>query len=249
MKFTEAVIAYLNGRAKTQLYGIFIFWFLLLHANIIFTSLFVNQDLIYKSTDMLKNEYIGHTYFQTGEWSFWILEFAKLWAAAGMTYLMIWLLPKTLVAKSYDQELEDHYKRRAKKIKKDLELEKQRQTLSDEQLKTTKKQEAVVEKQEDLEQKELRQWQKEYRSFVDGGLGGILKDITRSIYQHEGRIKTYFDQDRRVNQSPNIDKDTVAIADSNGLVELDTSRNRITLTPKGKYFISQTYLESEGKSL
>jgi len=247
MKFTEAIIAYLNGRAKTQLYGIFIFWFLLLHANIIFTSLFVSQDLIYKSTDMLKNEYIGHTYFQTGEWSFWILELAKLWAAVSLTYLMIWLLPKTLVARAYDQELDDHYKRRAKKIKKDLELEKQRQTLSDEQLKTTKKQEAVVEKQEDLEQKELRQWQKEYKAFVDSGLQGILKDITRSVYEHGGYIVRYVK--RNTQYSPNIDKDTVAIAHSSGLVELNVDNDRITLTPKGKYFISQAYLESEGKSL
>lgn len=236
MKLVETFIAYLEGRAKTQLYGIFIFWVLVLHGDIIFTSLFTSQELIFAKTKMLKNEYVAAHFFEIHTWHFWIIEICKFLAAAGLTYLMIWILPKTLVAAAYDSELDTYYKRKMKKLSKDMSLEKEKQRLSDIKLESVEREEEVVEKQDDLENKELRVWKKEYKE-TKASVKNVLPHLARAVYEHDGHIKRYVDHDLNKWVDPQISSNTIATAHSNGLAEL--SDNRISLTPKGRYFISQ----------
>ncbi len=240
MKLLEIFMAYMEGRAKARLYGIFTFWMAVLHANIIFAWLFVDQDLIYRQTGQLKNEYITSLYFHVGGLNFWLVEATKILCAVFFTWLMIWVLPKSLVAKAYDRELTDDYRRKGKKIQKDIELEKKRQDLSSEKIETVKKEERVIEKQENLENKEVREWSREYKALPLARLNTVLDDVTRAVYEHNGHIKHYYVPGEG-NHNPNVEKDSVAIAHSSGLVELDSENEIITLTPKGKYFVSRRY--------
>ncbi len=244
MGWFERFMAYLEGRARTRLYGTFLFWMLVVHAQIILTWIFVSQDLIYKATGLLKNEYIGYTYFRVGDGDFWRTEALRILIAVALTWLMIWVLPKTLLAKAYDRELTDDYRRKEKKIGKDMELERTKQRLSDVKIQTVEKEEEVIEKQEDLEQKEFREWDKEYKAVSPALLKSVLEDIADSIYQHSGHIKNYVGPGGRW-IDPQIETDSVAMAHSMELVDL-SNENVISLTTKGKYFLSRGYL-SQGR--
>jgi hypothetical protein len=59
-------------------------------------------------------------------------------------------------------------------------------------------------------------------------------EITDSYYKHKGLISDYNYGDRF-----EVSKDILVYAHSNELIEIDITTNRITLTPKGKYFVSK----------
>lgn len=236
----DTFIKYLNGRAKTQLYGVFIFWLLLFHIDLIFAAVFVDQELVYKATSQLKDQYIQAHYLQFREWEFWSKEVIKLLTAGLFTFLMIWILPKTIVAWAYSKELDADYGRRQMKLTKDKGLEKQKQILSGEKIRTVKKEEEVLDKQEDLENKESSAWLEDYRRLDQNELASTLEDISQSIVRHTGRIKKYYD-DEEGWMNPGISHDSIMLAYSNGLIDMDKENERMTLTPKGKFFISLTY--------
>ena len=231
-------------KAKSQIYGILIFWIFILHLPVIFTSLFVDQELIYKKTDMLKNEYIGNKFFNFNHWEAWVWEIGSLLVAITLTYLMIWILPKTIVARAYDRELEDHINRERKKLEKEKDLEKERQSVAKKQLKTVEKQEDVAKKQDEVEGAEKQQWDKEYARFSKSKLVNTLPLIAESIYKFKGHIDRFYDDDQELWKKPNIKDADVAIAHSNGLIDLDSKANTISLTEKGKYFLNQSYYDT-----
>ncbi len=247
MGWFERFMAYLEGRARTRLYGTFLFWIVVVHTPIIMTWIFVSQDLIYKSTGLLKNEYIAYTYFRVGDGDFWRIEALRVLIAVVLTWLMIWILPKTILAKAYDRELTDDYGRKEKKIGKDVELEKIKQGLSTVKLETVKKEEKVIEKQEDLEQKEFRDWDKEYKALEPAARESVLEDIADSIYQHGGHIKRYLNRDANRWVDPQLETESIAMAHSMELVDLNNDNTVISLTQKGKYFLSRGYLSQGNK--
>lgn len=237
----DPIIKYLNGRAKTQLYGLFIFWVLVFHVDLIFAALFVDQELVYKATDQLKDQYIQSRYLHFHEWSFWVIEMAKFLAALLFTYLMIWVLPQAIVVKAYEKELDADYVRREKKLAKDQALERQKQDLSKERLVSVQKEEEVFEKQDDLVSKELQGWITEFQNFDPDVLTQALDEISDAITRHAGRIKRYYDEDEEAWRKPSISSDSVMLAYSSGIVDLDEENEKVSLTPKGRFFVSRTY--------
>lgn len=229
-------------RAKSQIYGIFTFWVIIFHLPVIFTSLFVDQDLIYKETNMLKNEYIRETFFNFNHWETWTWEIGLVIISLILTYLMIWILPKTIIARAYDRELEDHYAREHKKNKKEKELNKERSVVADKQLQTAEKIESAALKQENAGTIEKQQWEKEYEQFEKTHLSQNFDELIDALYSHSGKIKVTDDYDRSVIFE--LDRDLLAYADANGLVNLD-NKNTISLTDKGRYFVKK-YQESLG---
>lgn len=126
MSFFEAVASYID-KARSRVYGIFLFWIVAIHAPVIFTSLFVDQDIIYKKTGLLKNEYMRNQFFGYTDWWMWLAYVVVVLVLSGtMTWLMIWILPKTLVKIAYQQELDDQYEREFMKIEKEEDLNKKR---------------------------------------------------------------------------------------------------------------------------
>ncbi|HSW74283.1 MAG TPA: hypothetical protein VLG16_00275 [Candidatus Saccharimonadales bacterium] len=236
MKLAEAFIAYLNGRAKTQLYGLFVTWILILHGSIVFTCLFTDQQLIYKRTGLLKNEYIAERFFAIYTWRFWIFEIARFALACLLTYLMIWVFPKYLLAKAYEKELEADYGRKSQKLGKDLDLEKERNKLAKTQLDTVDKEKKVIAQQEDLEDKEVKTWKTEYRE-TSQSLKNALNDVIRAVFEHKGHLEKYIKDGYDVD--PQVPSRSVAIAYSNNLIELSDNGSRVALTKKGRFFVSQ----------
>lgn len=236
---TGLVAACLAGRAKTHIYSVFIFWLLILHVNIIFSTLFLDQKLIFEKTHLLKDEYIHNHYFAFSEW--WMLllvEITKIVAAVVATYLTIWIAPRYILARSYRRELEDEYDRKKEKLKKENELEREKKKLAGEQLNTVKVQEQVISQQEQLESKEKRTWEKEYETFKESRMFGEFHKIQESVYRHDGKIRL---TSARGDILFDIRGEVVAYGDTNGLLSLVDGR--IALTEKGKYFMKR-YLEN-----
>jgi hypothetical protein len=223
-------------KAKSQIYGIFAFWIIIFHLPVIFTSLFVDQGLIYKQTGMLKNEYIRKTFFNFDHWQTWAWEVGFVIIAMTITYFMIWVLPKTIIARAYDRELEDHYNREHKKLNKEKELDKKRNIVAEKQIQTAEKVESAAIKQEKAETFEEQQWKKEYEEFEKSQLSQNFDELIESLYSHSGSIAIY---NNDPGQSFELDRDLLAYADSNGLIGYDRENSRITPTNKGHYFIKR----------
>lgn len=70
-----------------------------------------------------------------------------------------------------------------------------------------------------------------------------FSEVIDSIYQHQGYIRHYdFGEEFTISQ------DILAYAHSNNLIEIDQSKNVITLTQKGKYFVSLFTVENKNKT-
>jgi len=101
---TNEIIGSVNGALKkrfhTPLYGTFTLAWMVFHWDFLYTAVFVNQDLIYRKTGLLKNEYLHHEFFNYSSFSFyllWILPFIATW-------LVIWVLPKYLLLPAFRKD-------------------------------------------------------------------------------------------------------------------------------------------------
>ena len=241
----DVVNEYLAGKAKTRLYGVYIMWVFILHIPLIFSALFIDQGLIYKKTEMLKGEYLYDKFNMSSSAFFWE-EVVKFIVAAILTWLVIWILPRLLVARSYSREIEDEYSLRAKKVAYQFDLEEKRKRLTDRQLQIVETQSKVKVEQESIENIERSIWQSEYRQFAKTSYFKLFSDIVESLYEHSGKIK-------HVNYNGEgdtfyINTDILAYANTNDLIEIDQKSERISITDKGKFFIKEFQLKGKTNS-
>lgn len=234
-------MSYLAGRTKTRIYGIFTIWILLLHIDVIFAALFLDQKIIFEKTHLLKNEYIQERFFTFSAW--WILpliEGIKILVAAGATYLMIWVLPKHLLSRAYRQEIEDEYERKKDKLKKENELEQKKLALAGKQLEVAKTQTDAVTQQEKLTKKEESAWEDDYIEFQKNKIFAEFSQLYESLYTHDGR--TYV-SDEYGNVMFELPNELIAYVDANELAEVDAGS--VKLTEKGRYFMKRYLDEPE----
>lgn len=223
-------------KARSHVYGIFLFWVSVAHLPVIFTSIFVDQKLIYQKTKMLKNEYIHHVFFNSKHWWFWLVYPTIVFVFAGaMTWLMIWKLPKNLIKKAYNAELDAQYDREFMKVAKEEELNQRKAELAKKELKVVQKEETLAEKQEELENKEQATWLKEYDKFKQLAIYTHFGEILESLYTHNGYTRY---------NSFKVDSDMLAYAEGNSLIDVDRNNNKIEPTQKGKFFITQYQLDN-----
>lgn len=246
MGVLQAIANYIE-QARSRIYGIFVFWVVVLHTPIIFTAIFTDQNLIYQKTHLLKGEYIVDTFYGSLEWWGLILYVLGVLGFSGfMTWLMIWVLPKTLIKKAYGRELDDLYDREFMKVKKDEQLNSMKSSLINSQKKVIEEEEAVAKKQEDLESREEKLWLREYGNFKKSNLFQEFDLIPRAIYEYYGNISV---EGFNGSMEFEVPYDLVAYADSAGLIQVDTSDKRITgLTDKGRYFYSLYQIDKKSSS-
>lgn len=231
----EIINEYLAGRVKTRVYGIFILWLSIFHAHIIFTALFVSQELIFEKYQMLKGEYIMHHYFNFSDSRFWIYELIVIAVSVALTWLMIWVLPSTLIKNAYDQESTDEYARRETKLKKELALQQLKEDIAQTRLSQVSKEEQAVNKKDKLDNKESVEWDKEYRRFRSTRMFENLDQVVTALAKYGGRTRSH-DFDGRLEFGMDDNLKTYLYA--NGLLEfVDKEKNAFDLTPKGKYFV------------
>lgn len=222
-------------KARSHVYGIFIFWVVTGFSPVIFTILFVNQDLIYKEKHLLKGEYIRQSFFNFNHPASWLYVVGVLVIAGWLTWLTIWKFPKWIVNRAYHEELKDHYARENMKLDEEDKLNKRKKALTDQQLETVKKEEALTEKQEQLESKDEKEWTKAYESFRKTNLFNFFHQLIDCLYENNG----YYND--------TVDTELLAYLDSNDLVELDRNRAQLGLTQKGRYFVQNYQQDRHSK--
>ncbi|HRC27822.1 MAG TPA: hypothetical protein PKV96_00350 [Candidatus Saccharimonas sp.] len=231
----ELINEYLAGRVKTRLYGIYIFWIAIFHAPVIFTALFVSQELIFEKYQMLKGEYIQAHYFDLSNVCFWVYEVVAIGLSAFLTWLMIWVLPKTLIKNAYDQESTDEYDRRETKLKKQLKLQQLKEDIAQARLNEVAKEESAVNKKDKLESRETDEWNDEYQQFHSTSMFELFHQVIVSLAQQGGKTIAH-DYNGRTEFEMNDALKTYMYA--NGLLEfVDPEKNAFDLTAKGKYFL------------
>lgn len=231
------IAEYIN-KNKSHIYGIFAFWIAFLHLPIIFSALFIDQKLIYQQTNMLKDDYLRHAYFNDIEDILW--EITRWLAAIILTYAMIWILPKRIINKAYSQELEDQYLREFMKVAKEEQLIERRKNLIQDQAKAVDEEERVISRQEKIENKELNAWDEEYEEFKTTSMFTSFYEIAESITRYNSEIQVWSERGKDFE----IDEDLLAYAVGNNLLNLvGDNRDSIELTEKGKYFLKRYQMD------
>lgn len=233
--FWSSVLEYFKARVKSQVYGIFAFWWIVLHFNYFTALLLVDQQLIYSKTGLLKDEYLYKTYLNLEEPTFWL----SLIATIVLTFLTIYLFPKIFFNPSYKIEKKYQYERKRVKFQHDKEVERLRTAVTsqevkklDEELKKEKRTETLAERRESG-------WRQEYERFRKSTLFSSFEEIKESVYERFGYIKVTSEG----NIVFSIDPDLLAYAHANDLIKMDTEEQVISLTEKGKYFMKRYQLE------
>jgi hypothetical protein len=236
-ELVDSIIEHFKTRLKTPVYGVFAFWWGILHWEFLYTLLFVDQEKIFAKAGLLKNVYLQQTYFDYDDVFFWIRQAVLVGVAALMTYVFIAILPKRVLLPAFKSQKEHEFDKRSFKLKKDRELESVKQQLEEDRITTLEKTEEKIVKEKDLKKTEEEIWEADYKKFKRTAMYGSFQAVLNVIYDENGyvggritaRLKSYIH----------------AI----GLVEYDqdASGERFLVTLKGKFFIRR-YLEDRDLS-
>ena len=228
---------YLAGKAKSRVYSLFLGWLTIFHLPIIFSAVFVDQQLIYQKYNLLKGEYISEKFLDFDSISFWAYELISVLLAVLITWLTIWILPKSLFKIAYNREIEDEYSRKLAKLTKENELENARKNLAETQYEVVEKEIEVIKKQEEVETEERKNWNREYASFKKTEHFKTMYTLMKAVYEEGGdlRLKSGSGYPTRNLMLPTK---SLAYFDTKGIVTIPEF-GKIELTQKGKYFLDR----------
>lgn len=229
----SSFVEYWNKRTKTQFYGWFIFWWIVLHAQYFYTLLFVDQQIIYAEKKMLKNEYIWSEIIKYNSLGWWLMQIVLLGLTLFLTWFMVWIFPHYVLLRFYKKERTNELERQRIKFKhqKEQAKEKERYLVAEKAVITAEN--GVKDEQAILNSA----WYNDFLQFKKTNLFNKFSDIEESLYGHNGFIRVD-DFDILFN----IDKSVLAYVDAEGLVNIDG--NTISLTEKGRFFMKQYLAET-----
>lgn len=239
-EFFKSFTEWMQKRATTSIIGTYAVFWAAYHWQVIYTTMFVSENKVYEKFHLLKNEYIS-TYFLGFHWDRLETYLAYL-VPALLTFVFIWVLPTYLFIPSFKVERKYKLDRRRIVIKGDIEMEKERAKLVEENTKVlvAEKEAAVIEKEiEEIDPNKLND--AEYEKFMEAtDASDTLDHIKTILYgMYNGRLSSYTSGTRTVR--PPEDPDAIAKAHANGLIEIttDPTQTTIRLTEKGKYFLKK----------
>jgi len=226
----QLLFDFFSGKAKTRLYTTFLGWLLIFHIDVLFIAIFTDQEILFKKTGLLKNEYLWSYLTHEGTLISVIFELLRFIFAALMTYLMIWVIPKHINKKSYTAELDVEYSLRKMKVAKDEELNQREEVVVKQQLENIEVEKQVVVERAKLEESpEQIRWDKDYKSFVRSNAFKFFNNIIRIVYEHGGNPRSV--------SWLNPGTQTLAYLDTNGIITIQ--QGNIFLTDKGRYFVKK----------
>jgi hypothetical protein len=231
---------FFSGRVKTRIYTTFLGWILVLHIDIIFIAFLTDQTILFEKTHQLKGEYIWSYVMNLEEWAL-PLEITRLLLAAGITYLMIWVVPKLLNERSYREELSVEYVLRQMRIDKDESLNKREEKVVKQQLENIKSEKKVaIERAKLDETPEQLRWDSEFNDFIKiRNAKKTLQEIKNTVYGEGGNLFQYTDAAGWAREPSGVTADNLALADTNDLIVFADKGKLLALTAKGKYFIKR----------
>lgn len=241
----DSIISHYRTRLNSPVYGIFAFWWIALHWEFFYTLLFVDQNAILDKTGLLKNEYLVREFYSYQYGIFWIEFVLKLSLAVVLTGLMIWVLPRWVILPVYSRtqadrtrKLEPQYAYEEKKEEILLRLERNKAAIKKEEANQAVQAAKVVANEAKIKKNDpTLQWSDEYESFKKIPLFSYFREIIESLYEHNGDID--------VPHKFRLDRDILAYADANELVDYHTNEETISIKPKGRYFVSRFQTETD----
>lgn len=216
------------NKTRSVVYVVYCFWTAFGFSPVIFTTLFVDQELIYRSKAMLKNEYIRQEYLNFTEMSAYLYVFLVFICAIIMTRLTLWEFPKWFVNSSYRKEVENQFIKEEMRLHEKDKLEKIRNEIVDKKVDTIKKEKSIVEKEQEIEDLESKKWDKEFEELKRTRLYDDFDQITVAIARYDSYVR---------HGGFRIDEDLLTYAYGNKLLDFLSNRSQFELTEKGKYFV------------
>lgn len=241
MNVIELISSYFD-RTKSRLLTVYFAWLAIIHLPIIYTAIFIDQSLLYEKTGMLKNEYISDKYYNFPTGWFWMLYIVlATMVPALLTWLIIWILPKTVIKRAYERELIDQSDRDSIRIQKEAELEKLRTKVVKSQVETAENEQKAVVTKAETESIESKTWLTDYREFKASKYFTGFNEVIRSVYEYGGAVKESYNQFSN-EYDFELKPSMLAYIDSLELVifnKSDSRHDKIEFTNKGKFFVRE----------
>jgi len=224
----------LEERITSPFYGYFLLSWVLYNWYFLYVALFVDQELIFQQTSLLRNEYLLSFF---ANFSLFKILIQFFFAPLLLTILFFWFFP--FVTRPFFRK-----NLRNKKVLKLIELEENQEEVKKE-IELVQSQTELL-KEEAEKAKEVKKaskedptivWEIEFEEFKKNKyLYEKFSQIVEAVYIHNGETTVphqYFPEQN----SFQVEKDILAFVDSNELVKL--IKGNISLTNKGKYFVKK----------
>lgn len=237
-EFFSSIGEHLNKRVTTALLGTYTAFWLVLHWQAVYTTIFVSEQRIFDKFGMLKNEYV-HEYFLSPRYDDPTYYLGFL-VPALLTWLYIWILPQHLFTLAYSKEQSYKFNKRKIRVQQEIDFENTRARLAKATTKTLVEEvkASKVEKQIESIDPE-KALGREFDNFMNiSGSSTVLGDIADSVYKHFGHTTAYSHPANGSWIQHSMKSSSLAQAHSHGLIDYNGKDGMITLTDKGKYFIS-----------
>lgn len=239
-EFVASAKLAMNDRLTSPFYGYFLISWLIINWRVVYSATLLDQQLLYEKTNLLRNEYVETLVPQLLTFD-WFLQL--FFGPFALTVLALWLFPygtrifyrkyiRNKVANKIIelQELREEKRQETALAKQEVDL-----------LETTIKR-AKVEKKAEKESPEVV-WEKEYENFKRLTAWSQFPRLIDAIYEHSGLV---VDNDG-FGGFFKVPREILALSHTSGLVDFDSSKEKIYLTDKGKFFVRK-FSEEEGKS-
>lgn len=229
-----------NSRFWSTMYGTFILARLTTNWKFWFVSFFIEEKFILGKYYLLKNEYLVSLYSLSSFWC-WIRTVSKLiLIPAIVTYLVHWRLSK-IETRVYEKWLSNKTERKIIKAKEEKkyqktveELEKKKSGVLQIQEKNLKR--AIkIKRQEKQVRSEEEIWLDEYEELSKNNeFIGAMNELNNSLYSENWKIKDPFRSNIIY-----ISNNSLAILDTNWLIDINQIDDKVSSTKKWKFFMKK----------
>lgn len=227
----------LGKRLTTPIYGTFFISWLIFHWEFAYTMFFVGEEKIFQATKLLKNDYLTQTFFNLSDPYFYISWIAPFI----LTWLIIWQLPEWISIPAFKKEEKDKTTKKLIRIQEQKRLELEQGLL--EEVKTKKLEEVSKQAKEKKKIEKIDptiKWEEEYQQFQQMSYYKDFNRLLESVYEYGGKTSWF---PPNSGYSISIPKTLLAYTHTGDLIEFSNSKESITLTEKGKFFVKRFSLD------
>ena len=225
----NSILETINKKAASATLATYLFFWVSFHWEGFYVTFFTEQDLIWEKFHLLKSEYVGMYFFGwhgLTDWEFYL----GFMLPAMLTYIFIWWIPKLILVRAYKEEQWYKVEKRKIRIQEESRLQVKEKNLGLQTEKRIEQDIKVATKRKEAEKTDPKIiWDEEYRVLGPTNMR-YLRDILRTIYQYKGNVANY--------NFP-LDPNALRFGDSNGIVVIGNTGERITLSEKGRYFANK----------
>lgn len=223
-KILDSAKEVLEKRWGSAMYGTFFISWVIWNWEVIYLTIFVDQDLIYEITNNLKIHYVVSQYSWDGFWSVvWSLV-RLMFGPAFSTFVILWGIAEIDIL-CYKKDVSNDIRKENEKIKQQgVYLKKEKKVLKE------KEQNISLAKDIEREMPKKQKWNNEYSAeILNSKFSGRMNEFKICLYDNRGNLI-----------QSNLSSDNLAYLDSNGLIGFEGKfRQTIIATDKGKYFLKK----------